>query len=115
MHARTRGRILQASLQERLSRTAVHADLCSSTAQHNSWVHGDSVQGVGRLGWQLQSIERSSGLQYQLTYKTAQGQRKVQARSVILTLPAYAAADVLQVSPGNGCCPALPLGLGFRA
>ncbi len=60
-----------------------------------------------RLGWQVQSIRAvgstdrsdseptSDSLPYQLQIQTANGIRQIQTRAVILTVPAYSAAEIL--------------------
>lgn len=51
-----------------------------------------------RVQWKLTGI-RKEGSNFQLTYDTPEGMRTIKARSVALTVPAFVAADLLQV-----CC-----------
>ncbi|KAK9902125.1 hypothetical protein WJX75_005247 [Coccomyxa subellipsoidea] len=49
-----------------------------------------------KLNWQLQEIEKGQDGLYNLFYQTPEGGRKVRARSVALTVPAYVAADLIR-------------------
>ncbi|CAI7795808.1 unnamed protein product [Closterium sp. NIES-54] len=54
---------------------------------------GDRV----RLGWKLTAIEkRPGGSSFLLSYDTPEGAKKLSARSLLLTVPSYVAADLLK-------------------
>jgi oxygen-dependent protoporphyrinogen oxidase len=60
---------------------------------------GDNIADNVRLNWNLTAITRdaTSGL-FTLAYDTPGGPMSVEARTIALTVPAYIAADLLQVS-----------------
>ncbi len=51
-----------------------------------------------RVQWKLTGIRKESG-EFALSYDTPDGVRTLKARSVALTVPAFVAADLLQVAP----------------
>ncbi|KAI5070259.1 hypothetical protein GOP47_0014602 [Adiantum capillus-veneris] len=53
-----------------------------------------------KLNWKLESIQRASGGGYELFYATPEGMKAVFTKSVLLTLPSYAASNIVrQLSP----------------
>lgn len=48
-----------------------------------------------RVNWKLTTIKKT-GAGYTLTYETPEGTKTVKARSLVLTVPAYVAKEILR-------------------
>lgn len=57
---------------------------------------GANLASSVRLNWKLEGIQHAGDGSYQLTYNTPDGDACVRARAVLLTVPAYVAADLLK-------------------
>ena len=49
-----------------------------------------------RTSWKLKAVSKNKDDTFALTYDTPDGQKQLKTRTVVLTVPAYIAADLLQ-------------------
>lgn len=63
---------------------------------------GRNVKDTVRVNWKLASITRTPAGTFTLVYETPEGKQEVVTRSLLLTVPAYVAADLIQpVAPAG--------------